>query len=159
MNNNIIILLIAFSVCFLSTIRSLAFVNCSDSTVSSKVYTDKFKILKIKSGKGIYTIYAERNDTLFKIVTKKEKNRCCKWEKIQKNREYFLSLETLFPRYIGKTKCPPPGATGRTTTYFGGTYVEIEKNIWDIFKATNLDGLYIIEELEKSSINLFDAPF
>lgn len=119
-----------------------------------------FKVLKIKSEKSFYIIYAERNDTLFKILSKKEKTKCLSCEKIRKKKKYYFSLETLFPRYIQQSKCPPPGTTGRMGIGYYGYSVplETENNIWDMFEATNLEGLYIIKKIEQSSIELFDKP-
>ena len=108
-----------------------------------------YKIKKIKSKNNIYIIYAQRNDTLFKILSSKEVSQVSSgYEKIRRGKCYRLELETLFPLELLGVKLMSPGTTGRTGINFNGNLVEIEpqKGIWDLFYAKNLKGLYIKEE-------------
>lgn len=116
---------------------------------SEKKGTVCYNIKKIKSRNNIYIIYAQRNDTLFKILSSKEKNPIDSgYKKICKGGCYPLDLESLFPSKLFGVKLMPPGSTGRSGINFDGTLVEIEpkKGIWDLFYAKNLKGLYIIEQ-------------
>ncbi len=54
----------------------------------------QYKIEKIKSVNGYYVIYASRNDSIFKIVSKKANHQVCS-EKIKKNRCYMLKFEEV----------------------------------------------------------------
>ena len=157
MGNNKLILFVIYVLLSVECLPIVSDVNY----VNDNGYTNKFKVIRIKSEKEFYIIYAERNDTLFKILSPKKNVKEVNNEKIREKGEYYLSLQTLFPRYIRQTKCPPPGTTGRMgIDYYGHTVpLETEHDIWDIYEATNLRGLYIIKKLDNSHIELFDKPF
>ena len=107
-----------------------------------------YRIKSIKKEKKLYIIYACKNDCIFKIVSIKDTIDCPKKQKIRRNKEYKLALESYFPRYDEDgMRLPHPGETGAWGLSFLGTTIDIEisKNmIWDLFRATNLNGLCII---------------
>lgn len=124
--------------------------GCMVKPVSTKKQNwEYYQIKQIKSQDSIYIIYAQRNDTLFKILSKKEEGIVKPVnKKIRKGGKYYLVLKSLFPKKILGHDILPPGGGGATGIKYDGTFVHIEpkKNIWDLFEATNLSGLYIKDD-------------
>lgn len=121
--------------------------GCIVKPISTKKQNwEYYQIKQIKSQDSIYIIYAQRNDTLFKILSKKEEGIVNpENEKIRIGGLYYFVLKSLFPKKILGYDILPPGGGGATGIKYYGASVQIEpkKNIWDLFEATNLRGLYI----------------
>lgn len=95
-----------------------------------------FEIWNIDSIQSVFIIYAKRNDSIIKIVSKKENLRDCK--PILKGQFYDLKVESLLKntaskRHIGGVK-------------YNGILVKLEGGevIWDLFICENLKGLCYI---------------
>ena len=58
------------------------------------VINKEFKILKIDSIRNVYVIYAEQNDSVFRILSKKEKVCNCRY--LELNDLYVFSIKSLF---------------------------------------------------------------
>ena len=63
--------------------------NTPDSVINKE-----FKILKIDSIKNIYVIYAEQNDSVYKILSEKED--MCNCLNVELNNTYILSIKSYF---------------------------------------------------------------
>jgi hypothetical protein len=103
----------------------------------------KFKISNIDSVKSVYIIYATRNDSTIKIVSKKENvNKCIV---ISKGNSYQLDVESLLKysagkRHIGGVK-------------YNGVLIKLEGGnvIWDLFISENLNGLCYTSQTSSDS--------
>ena len=125
------------------------FCACSPKAIMPLGQTNNcFFVKKIKAQDSIFIIYAQRNDTIFKIVSKEERVLESGYKKVKQGKYYTFDLQTVFPKTLLGTKMPRPGGGGATGFNFWGVPVSIEpqKGIWDLFYAKNLKGLYIKEE-------------
>lgn len=119
------VILYLFGACFL-------FSNVAISQTKEK-QENKFEIWNIDSLQTVYIIYAKRNDSIIKIVSKKESFNNCK--PILKGLFYQLEVESLLKysaskRHIGGVK-------------YNGVLIKLEgeKVVWDLFTCDNLSGL------------------
>lgn len=106
-----------------------------------------YEITKIKNKKTFYIIYAERNDSIFKIITEKKMHNTSKCFKIKKGKRYNLNLEIIFPvdHYpLLKTK-GPINFLDITYTYNKKPVALEKKCHYKIYRANNLNGLCIQE--------------
>ncbi|MEN9548984.1 MAG: hypothetical protein RIR12_1575 [Bacteroidota bacterium] len=94
---------------------------------------NKFEIWNIDSVQSVYLIYAKRNDSIIKIVSKKERFKNCKT--ILKGQFYDLKVESLLKntsskRHIGGIK-------------YNDIIVKLEGGevIWDLFICEDFKGL------------------
>lgn len=126
-------------------------IGCSVMNNNSLCREDKsnratlFKIKSIKDEKEFYIIYAKRNDSLFKIVSKLEGR--TNGEKIKVGRHYNLKLEKFFPldSIFGIAIAPNAGIRGFG---YGEKSVYIERKSHNsLYRAKNLKGLYLDNEL------------
>ena len=94
---------------------------------------NKFKIINIDSIETVYIIYAERRDSIIKIVTKKGKLNDCR--PIVIGRSYDLKVGTLIENLAGKRHVGG--------VKYNGIIIKLEgdKVIWDLFFCENLKGL------------------
>ena len=110
--------------------------------------TTLFKIKSIKDKREFYIIYAKRNDSLFKIVSKLEGG--ANGEKIKVGRHYNLKLEKFFPldSIFGIAIAPNAGIRG--FGYYGEKTVYIERKSHNsLYRAKNLKGLYLDNDLNR----------
>ncbi|WP_333662007.1 hypothetical protein [Chishuiella changwenlii] len=70
-------------------------VSCFTNTSKNKSLPEYYMIENIDSINNYYIIRAVRNDSVFNIISKKEKNINCK-NKIFKKRKYNLNLHSVF---------------------------------------------------------------
>lgn len=134
---------------------------------NSKYYSETKKVLKEKYFKSytvtridssllnnqgrndIYQIYAEKNDTIIKIISFKNKGKSKSRNKIHVNDKYNFTLITLNPdKYIdggsGTTNISGSSISNSKGVY---TLFNYEKSIiYDVFEATNLKGLDLINK-------------
>lgn len=105
-----------------------------------------YTVDQIKREKNIYIIYASKNNKPYKILSKRKFSIfCIRQEKIHCGGTYRLQLDSLLPREIMGIKMMPPGIGGPTGLRYLSidVFIEPEKNIWDLFEANNLNGLFI----------------
>jgi hypothetical protein len=114
-------------------IKSLQTLNHSyDSTYENAHY----KISKIDSINEVYIIYAEKNDSIFKVVSEKVTGNC---NKIKEGFTYALECKSLINGVAGKRHI--------AGVNFNGTIIRLEgdKVVWDLFYCENLKGLCLID--------------
>jgi len=103
--------------------------------------SELYRISKIKNEKSFFVIYAQRNDSTFKIVSAKETgNLHCK--KIKVKNKYNLELRKIFPldSIMGYAIAPNLGVV---FTYGEENKIvhREKKSHFTIYHATNLKGL------------------
>lgn len=106
--------------------------------------TQLFEILKIKENKSYYIVYAQRNDSLFKILSDKNK-RDAALKEIRVKEKYELELIRIFPT---DTLLGLPVAPNLGVKYMlkDSTSIGIEGEFHNaIYRAKNLDGLAIVK--------------
>jgi hypothetical protein len=112
-------------------------VTGSDFIISEKNQLDieAFKIIKIDSIGIIYLIYAERNDSIFKIVSKKEEVNDC--QKIGIGKFYKLNIISWFLPEESNVKLRLSGVK------IENRIISIERDsiVGDIFLTKDLKGL------------------
>ncbi len=103
---------------------------------SKENFESKFEILNIDSIQSVYIVYAKRNDSVIKIVSKNENLNDCK--PIFKGQFYELKVESFLKysaskRHIGGVK-------------YNGVLIKLEgdKVVWDLFVCEDLKGLCYI---------------
>ncbi len=70
-------------------------VSCFSSSLKKHSLSECYRIKNIDSINNYYIIRAVRNDSIFNVISKKEKNEKCK-NKILKNKNYNLYLHSVF---------------------------------------------------------------
>lgn len=127
-------------------------IGCSVMNNNSLCREDKsnratlFKIKSIKDKGEFYIIYAKRNDSLFKILSDKVK---ANGKKIKVNHYYKLELKKIFPRdsIFGIAIAPNAGIVG--FDYGGKTIYKEKKSHNKVYRAKNLKGLYLDNDLNR----------
>jgi hypothetical protein len=113
-------------------------------SLNNREITLLYKIKKIKNEKSFYTIYAVRNDSIFKIISYSDNIVVSNCEKIKVGNEYLLELKKIFPSdsLLGKTVAPNLGI--KRYGIDNGKSVILEKKSHNkIYTALNLNGLCI----------------
>lgn len=112
----------------------LIITGCKVNRNYIKQDVNSYKIIKIDSLENLNVFYAKKNDSVYKIVTEKNKLRNCIEIKINSN--YHLKLESVFPKNFFQ-KYDKYGAK----VY--GTLVKFDKDstiVWDLFLTDNIKG-------------------
>jgi len=113
--------------------------------IVTETNVEGYLIEKIKKKGDWYMIYASKEDTLYKIISKKIKNRVYECEKIKKGNKYKFQLksEKDFAPTIDGIKISPINFNG-CYYYSDNTLIclEPENGIWELFTAQNVKGLY-----------------
>ncbi len=106
-----------------------------------------FKIKSIQDKGKFYIIYAKRNDSLFKILSDPKVK--ANGEKIKVNHYYKLELKKIFPRdsIFGIAIAPNAGIVG--FDYGGKTIYKEKKSHNKVYRAKNLKGLYLDNDLNR----------
>jgi hypothetical protein len=131
---------------FLSCLTILLLFNCngkpkSDSFKCSSVippqgeFKDEFRILKIDSIENVYIIYARRNDSIFKIASKKVLSLNCQTIKI--GEDIRLKIVSVFLPEEFHVKMRTAGVK------IEGVLIPIEEEtiVRDLYLTENLKGL------------------
>lgn len=104
---------------------------------------DTYRVYKIDSINSFYLIYAKKQDTLYKIVSRKAHLINC--ETIQINEWYpFILHSRLASRKIGNVKIMP----GLVNCFYYGdsTSICLEKSIYDLYSSDNVKGLCFLKD-------------
>jgi hypothetical protein len=120
---------------------------CSKDRASAdpKSYT----ILKIDSITNYYLVYGSRNDSIFKIVSKKE-NSAGVCQKIQPGKKYALNLRSSI--ITGKNITPATNDLVQCIGFDSTTTICFEDScVQDLFRTYNLKGL--CHQLESTDRN------
>ena len=107
-----------------------------------------YKIIKIKSKKPCHTIYAKRNDSIFKIYsTDGDSNNKHMCEKIKVRKCYKLNLVKISPPdSILGLAVHNPLDIGMMVDENGEAVTLEKKSHYVVYGASNLEGLYIHNE-------------
>ena len=141
----------------MGNVKSIAFclillflgVNAGNLHGQNKSQIQPYRIERIKKKNNWYFIYASRNDSLFKIVSKKpaDKDKYTLYNKIRRHKRYDLVLEAYSDHapIINGVKAAIPGYTGgfcldRCTTVM----LEPRNGIWDLYYSPNLKGIHYL---------------
>lgn len=100
---------------------------------------DKYKIVEIDSTKNLYIYYAKRNDSIFKLLSKKTDNNNCS-KSIKENEVYTLKFRSIFSANFSQK-------TEISQFEFDGSYIKLGTNesVWDLYVSENINGLCYIE--------------
>jgi hypothetical protein len=102
-----------------------------------------YRITKIKEYKSYYLVYANRNDSVFKIISNKE-SIYSSGEKIRSKRQYDIELRKIFPDDSIFGIPMAPNLEIRGIGMSDGTIVNIEEKSHNtLYSADNLDGVYL----------------
>jgi len=120
--------------------------SCKNSQNIIKTDRDSnmYKVTKIKGDKSLYIIYAERNDSIFKIISDKEYEKNC-LNSIKSGQYYNLNLSVTFP---AESLYGPVGLEYATHISFSfkESVVKTEKKShYKLYVANNLKGLCLSE--------------
>lgn len=131
---------------FIFLLIVLFVVGCSIATSvtqdSTKEGTTPYRIKKIRKKGSTYIIHAERNDSIFKIVSLFDETICTNCNRIKVNGKYILNLKQAFllDSLFGMSVAPNLGIKGIGLP--GGKVLDIDKRTLNrIYCATNLNGL------------------
>jgi hypothetical protein len=107
---------------------------------------NNFLIKQIKSKKGWYIIYAVKNDSLYKIVSKKVEYQNKECTRIQIGRYYNFIIQSNIPVINGVKLLPMNYLDVKTPFYDKKSVfsIEPEKGLFDSYQAKNLWGLCLI---------------
>lgn len=106
----------------------------------------KYLIKKIESKHNWYFIYAFRNDTTFKIISKKEQGIIqLGWEKVVVGNYFNFELNSIIPVINGVKMMPINYLDFLGISLDDKTIVNIDpsKGIYDLYSAKGLKGLYL----------------
>lgn len=127
--------------CIFYLLILLVGVSCKSPRYSLRNSMDSelFMIEKIVKRKDLYIIEANRNDSIFVVIsTFSNTGKANGNGQIKKNHQYDLALKKIYP-------------SDNLISFAEASFVEIgkvrirlnQKNRWSVYVATNLDGLYI----------------
>lgn len=122
--------------------------SCGQSKLLNQEHNKTlYQVYKIDSVGIYYLIYAKKQDSLYKIVSKKE--HISKSLKIEENKFYNFKLHSLLKNRFKNTKFKPPMNDLDITcfTFEGNTEIcrEIQNRIFDLYYADNIKGIYYIK--------------
>lgn len=120
---------------------------CSATLNRNKKEND-YKIIDIDSINNYYLVYAKKEDSLFKIVSKKEEVKNAK--KIELNKNYTLDLysrKSEAPTINGVKIAPINIIDIMCYNYENNTQIctDRKKGIYDLYSTKNLKGIYYIK--------------
>lgn len=109
----------------------------------------EYRIERITKKNNWYFIYASRNDSLFKIVSKRtaDKGKYTRHDKIRRHKNYHLILESYSDNapVVNGVKVVIPGYTGGFCLDSCTTVMlEPQNGIWNLYTSPNLKGLYYL---------------
>ncbi|MCL9807716.1 hypothetical protein NAT51_19520 [Flavobacterium amniphilum] len=117
--------------------------SCKTASLNSISDNSKisFTVYKITSVKNYNLIYARRNDSIFKIVSKKNISKDC--NKIKINEIYDFKLQSILKNRFKNTKFKAPVNYLDINCFIFEGDVKIckEKGIYDLYYTENLNGL------------------
>ncbi|MCC9070722.1 hypothetical protein LNQ49_03785 [Flavobacterium sp. F-65] len=122
---------------------SLFFLQVQPSQTEQIKLKDSYKIIRIDSINNVYSIYARRENLLFKILSLKNDNIDKKLKKIKCGENYKLQLISLLE---GDSRYP----INIDGIDFHGQTIELERDsINDLYITKNLIGLYYKSDCSK----------
>jgi hypothetical protein len=125
-------------------------ISCSQTRYGISLKEDHpsalYNINKIETHRSYYIIYAQKNDSLFKIISEKEVD-AEDGIKIKRGKSYELNLRKTFPvdSIFGFALAPNLGIIGIEMPDESIVNVE-KKSHYSLYRSDNLKGLYIQKE-------------
>lgn len=114
--------------------------------IAQVVNSTDYTVKKIQKKNSWYIIYAERKDTLYKIISKIDDTVSGDYEKLRTGFSYNFDIHSQKDTspIIGGVKLAPVGYTG-CYQFDSETNIclEPDKGIYDLYFASNLKGIYI----------------
>jgi hypothetical protein len=80
-------------------IRGYAIIQHNKVLVQKEPIEGSFKIIKIKRQKRLYILYASKDNTCYKIISVRKKQKHNQCIKIKKGNYYYLKLNPYFGKY------------------------------------------------------------
>lgn len=128
--------------------NSSAMVVMHNDTVQNYSSINNFQILKIKKMENkVYVIYAQKGDSIYKVVSEKEKYTQISCNPIKENSTVFLDLVQIFPQksLFGLELSGSYYSTVRGMN-INDVIVEVEESSNNsLYRADNLNGLCLIK--------------
>ena len=142
---------------------SMTLLSCSSSAKlinPSKSSDTSYKIIKITKKNSWYIIYAERNDTVYKVVSKYDDSVLKNCKKVIEGKSYNLKLESKRDNVpvIGGVKLKPLNYLDVKSHAYDKDGMECyrydeeteictepKSGIYDLFYATNIKGLCYVK--------------
>jgi hypothetical protein len=123
----------------------LIFFACVSSKIKNRSNITTYNVYKIDSVNTYYLIYTKKNDTIYKIVSKKEI--MDRGQKIQLNRMYAFELHSILSEFrIGNATVSPKTSNINCFAFDEKTNICLEgDSIKDLYSANNIKGLYYIK--------------
>jgi hypothetical protein len=119
---------------------------CTLCLYSQQINKSEYKILRIKKRASVFVIYAQRNDSIFKIVSE-DPGYISNSSKIRKGRYYNLDLVRIFPHdsIIGIPMMPT--LTIKGITMEDGSVIGVEKEShYSLYESKRLKGVNLSNE-------------
>lgn len=122
------------------------FYSCLSTQNTMDSYTELYKIKKIQPKNNWYIIYAEKQDSVFKIISGREIGLNYECEKIKVGKFYAFELKSRrnnVPEISGVKLSPVNYLDIECYSYDKDTEICIEpkKGIYDLYHTNNLKGL------------------
>jgi hypothetical protein len=132
---------------FFVIIFSILFSCSGNKRIPEQIDSSLYRIKKIENKKNWYIIFANRNDSTFMIVSKKNALVSPYWEKIKIGSSYKLSLKSIFPVINGVKMMPMNYLDYEGISIDENTIVNIDpqKGIYDIYSTNDLSGLFFVK--------------
>jgi hypothetical protein len=132
-------------VSFLFLIGILLPLSCSKKFIQSATDT-KYLLKEIQKKNTWYILYAEKKDTLYKIISRDENPPKERSEKLLIGNYYTFQLQSYYEKTRINGALIPVGFTGchkfdRETAIC----LEPQKGIFDLYFASNLKGIYFLK--------------
>ncbi|WP_277017292.1 hypothetical protein [Flavobacterium lindanitolerans] len=128
-------------------ILTLLFIASCGTNKKITKQEQQYRVYKLDSINSYYLIYATLNDSIFKIVSKKDYITDCKKIKIGSN--YFFKLKSMRENAptIGNLKISPINHIDIKCFQFDeNTQICKEEGVYDLYFADNLKGLCFIND-------------
>jgi hypothetical protein len=114
------------------------------SNIHSRHPHDTYKVVRVDSINNVYLIYAKMKDTLYKIVSLKSS--VDNGRAIVVNGYYQFDLVSLIVKNFQGYDISPQTILNLGGIDYSGTLIKLERpSILDIYKASNIKGLYVVE--------------
>lgn len=134
------------TICTLMFVVSLMLPTCTPK-ITQVVNSTYYTVKKIQKKNAWYVIYAERKDRLYKIVSKFDDTVSEDYERLRIGFSYNFDIHSQKDTspIIRGVKLAPVGYTG-CYQFDNETNIclEPDKGIYDLYFASNLKGLYIL---------------
>ncbi|MDR2954992.1 MAG: hypothetical protein LBV43_07920 [Prevotella sp.] len=137
MKRNIFLIIASIAICHISCKYNQNIQKKDNEDIS------KYYIKQIKKDKSLYIIYAQRNDSIFKIISDKESGKNCQ-NQIKVGHSYNLDLSITFPAEKLYGEVGLDYVSHISFSYKKSTIKAEKESHYKIYIANNLEGLCLI---------------